>query len=65
METNFRRGFFWAWLTFALVWLGLIGWLEYPSWSWQPDVPLMLLPPVVLLFAGYTFGWVVKGFLET
>ena len=64
METNFRRGFFWAWLTFALVWLGLIGWLEYPSWSWQPDVPLMYCRPLCCCSrAIHSAGW-SKAFLR-
>jgi hypothetical protein len=35
MSVNFGRGFFRAWLVLSVVWIGLIGWLEYTNKPWN------------------------------
>src|SRR3981081_2871592 len=31
MQISWRRGFFRAWIAFALIWVGVAGWLVYDS----------------------------------
>jgi hypothetical protein len=35
MSVNFGRGFFRAWLALSVVWVGIIGWLEYTNKPWN------------------------------
>jgi len=70
MAINVRRGLFWAWLVFAVPWVGL--WLGFfifypppsPGWTWKlfmNSAGVLVVPPLGLLLLGRLVLWVVSA----
>ena len=65
------RGLFRLWLVAAIVWIALMGLLEWPnanafglldSGDIQTAVGVIFIPPLLLLMLGSALGWAIKGF---